>query len=146
MTLGLGFNIDEVPSPVSTAPYDLVVGLICFDFVYFPLSAIDKVHALLGSDFFWQLAQAEIIRFVHMQHEPAVMSIEDSVIGDVGLVSITDPSSGKPQTPGYHIGRLLVPAPGRESIAEKLFSDLENKVIVFSEAENIDLAGLVRAS
>jgi hypothetical protein len=146
MTLGLGFNIGEVPSPVSTAPYDLVVGLICFDYVYFPLSAVDKVHALLGSDFFWQLAQAEIIRFVHMQHEPAVMSLEDSVIGDVGLVSITDPSSGRPQTPGHHIRRLLVPAPGRESIAEKLFSDLENKVIVFGEAENIDLAGLVRAS
>jgi hypothetical protein len=145
MTLGLGFNREEVLSAVSTAPYDLVVGLICFDFVYFPLSALDKVHALLGSESFWHLAQSEIIRFVYMQHEPAVMLLEDSVIGDVGLVSIAHPS-GKAQTAGDHIRRLLIPAPGRELIAEKLLLDLENKVIVFGEAEKIDLAGLVRAS
>jgi hypothetical protein len=145
MTWGLGFNNAEVPSAVSTAPYDLVVGLICFDFVYFPLSAVDKVHALLGSEFFWQLAQPEIIRFVHLQHEPVVMSTEDSIMGDVGLVTVNDPS-GKPQTPGYHIRRLLVAAPGSESIAEKLFLDFEKKVIVFGEAGKIDLAGLVRAS
>ena len=54
MTLGLGFTNDELPLQFSTAYHDVVVGLICFDFVYFSLAAIGRVHALLGSEVFWQ--------------------------------------------------------------------------------------------
>jgi hypothetical protein len=145
MTSGLGFNNDELPSAVSTAAYDLVVGLVCFDFVFFSLTALGKVHTLLGGELFWQLVPAEIIRFVHLQHEPVVMSVEGSIIGDIGLAMVSDPS-GNPEPPGGFIRRTLVPAPGTESLADKLLSDLEMKVIIFGEATKIDLAGLARAS
>jgi len=67
MTMGLGFTNDELPFQVSTAHHDVVVGLICFDFLYFSLAAVGRVHTLLGSEVFWQAVKADIIRFVHLQ-------------------------------------------------------------------------------
>jgi SIR2-like domain len=94
MTVGLGFTHDEVPFRESTAPQDLVVGLACFDVVYFPLSALYKVLVLLG-DILWQLVQADVIRFIHLRHEPAIISVDGALMGDVGLVSIpTRPLQG----------------------------------------------------
>jgi hypothetical protein len=44
------------------------------------------------------------------------------------------------------IRRQIQPVVGREGAGERLISDLEGKVTVFGEAEQIDMAGLVRAS
>ncbi len=145
MTLGLGFAKEELTTTVSTALHDLVVGLICFDFVYFPLSVLGKIHVLLGSEFFWQLVQADITRYVHLQHEPAILSRAGTLMGDIGLVSLSD-STGQAEPTATFIRRQIAPFPGKESVAEKQFSDLENKVIVFDEGGKLDLAGLVRAS
>ena len=94
----MGFTNDDFPSTVvSPAYHDLLVGLICFDFVYFSIAAVDKVHTLLGSQVFWQCVQDDIIQFVHMQHVPSALFVEGSLIGDVGLFSIADPT-GKPET------------------------------------------------
>ncbi len=144
-TLGLGFIQQELLNTTSTALHDLVVALICFDFVYFPLTALGKVHVLLGSEFFWRLVEADITRYVYLQHEPAILYQESTLIGDVGLISLSD-STGQVVPAGTFIRRQLAPAPGKESVTEKLFSDLEGKVIVFDEGGKIDLAGLVRAS
>ena len=145
MTLGLGFTNDEIPFTVSTAAHDVVVGLICFDFVYFSLLAVSKVHILLGDKVFWQCVTADIIRFVHLQHQPAIISRQDALIGDVGLIAISDPT-GKPESAGNLIRREIHPVTGNEAAAETLISHLENKVTVFGEAERMDMAGLVRAS
>ena len=66
-------------------------------------------------------------------------------MGDIGLVALSD-SMGQVQPVSTFIRRQIVPAPGKEAAAEKQFSDLENKVIIFDEAGKLDLAGLVRAS
>jgi hypothetical protein len=146
MTVGLGFTNDEIPFRESTAPHDLVVGLVCFDFVYFSLSALHRVHTLLGSELFWQLVEADVIRFVHLQHEPAIVSTEGALIGDIAIISISDPSTGESESAGRYIRRQIVPASGKESVAEKLISDLEKRVTVFDEARKIEMASLVRAS
>jgi hypothetical protein len=146
MTVGLGFTTEEVPSTESTAPHDLAVGLICFDYVYFPLSALGRVHAFLGSEFFWRLVEADVIRFVHLLHEPVIMATEGALIGDIGLVSISKTSAGVPESTGTYIRRQLTSAPGKEGAAERLFSDLENRVVPFDEAGKIEMASLVRAS
>lgn len=72
------------------------------------------------------------------------MSVEDSIIGDVGLVSISD-ATGQVEPSGALIGRQITPAPGKESVAEALFSELESKVEVFGEADKMELASLARA-
>jgi hypothetical protein len=145
MTVGLGFTNDEVPFRESTAPHDLVVGLTCFDVVYFPLSALQRIVALLG-DFLWQLVQADVIRFIHLRHEPAVVFVDGALIGDIGLVSIANTPAGGAETVGTNIRRQIKPVPGKESKAEELFSDLETRVILFNDADRIEMAGLVRAS
>jgi len=142
----LGFTNDDFPSTVvSPAYHDLLVGLICFDFVYFSIAAVDKVHTLLGSQVFWQCVQDDIIQFVHMQHVPSALFVEGSLIGDVGLFSIADPT-GKPETAGDIIRRSIHPAPGNESIVEGLLSNLESKVKLFGDADKMDVANQVRAS
>lgn len=149
MTVGLGFTRDEVPSTESTAPHDLVVGLICFDYVYLSLSALGKIHeflGLLGPQLFWRLVNDDVIRFVHLRHEPAVICVENELIRDVGLVSISQTSAGVTESAGTFIRRQVSPAPGQEAIAEKMISDLEQKVIPFDEAGKIEMASLVRAS
>jgi hypothetical protein len=145
MTVGLGFTNDELPLQFSTAYHDVVVGLICFDFVYFSLAAIGRVHALLGSELFWQVVKGDVVRFVHLKHEPAIVSVDGSIIGDVGLISIAD-ATGQIEHSGALIRRLITPAPGKESAAETLFSELESKVEVFDEADKMELASLARAS
>jgi hypothetical protein len=144
-TMGLGFTNEELPLSISTAYHDILVGLICFDFVYFSLAAIGRVHALLGSGVFWQTVKGDFIRFVHLQHEPAIVSEEGSIIGDVALISIAD-ATGKVESPGALIRRQITPFPGKASVAEALFSELESKVEVFGEADQMELAGLTRAS
>lgn len=146
MSIGLGFTNDELPLQLSTAHYDIVVGLICFDFVYFSLAAVGRVHALVGSEVFWRAVKTDIIRFVHLQHEPVIMFAEGSILGDVGLASIAADTTGKIEPPGALIRRQITPAKGSESVVEKLFSELESKVEIFGEADKLELAGLVRAS
>jgi hypothetical protein len=145
MTIGMGFTNDEFPLPFSTAYHDVMVGLICCDFVYFSLAAVGRVHALLDSEVFWQAVKADFIRFVHLQHEPVIAYVEGSIIGDVGLVSISD-ATGKVEPSGALIRRQITPVPGKASVVETLFSELESKVEVFSEADKMELAGLTRAS
>ncbi|HXM66509.1 MAG TPA: SIR2 family protein [Candidatus Acidoferrum sp.] len=145
LTFGLGFTNDEIPFTVSPAAHDVVVGLICFDFVYFSLLALGKVHLLLGEMAFWQSVTADIIRFVHLQHEPAIVCAVDGLIGDVGLFTVSSPN-GKPEVAGDLIRRQIHPVAGNAGTAEKLIADLEGKVTTFGEADRIDMAGLVRAS
>ena len=145
MTVGLGFTNGEVPFNASTAAHDLVVGLICFDIVYFSLTALHKVHQLLGSEIFWEFVHLNVIRFVHSVHEPAFISEEGALIGDTGLVSISE-ADGTPQAAGPFIRRQLTPAPGKETLAEKLFEELEKKTVVFDKGDRMNLASLVRAS
>jgi hypothetical protein len=145
LTVGLGFTNAEIPAPPSTAAHDLLVGLICFDFAYFSLLMIGRVHELVGSTIFWELVDLDAIRFIHLQHEPAFVAEEGAPMGGIGLVSVSS-SSGKPESAGAVVRRQLLAAAGKESEYERLISGLEDKITVFDEAGRIDLAELVRAS
>lgn len=144
VTVGLGFTNDELPFNGSTAPHDLIVGLTCFDVVYFPLTALAKVFSLLG-DSLWQLVQSSTIRFIYLQHEPGIISPEGALMGDVGLIRLSD-LTGKAKPPGVLLRRQITPTPGNESDAEKLISDVETRIVLFEDADRIELASLVRAS
>jgi len=50
------------------------------------------------------------------------------------------------ETPYASIRRQLTSVPGKEAEAEKLFSNIETKVIVFADAMTMDTANLIRAS
>ncbi len=84
--VGQGFIDSELPDKVSHAMYDLTVGLLSFDRLYFPLSRASRLHDLLGSARFWDLVKAGIFRFIYFEQEPVVMfkSREAVDSGDIG--------------------------------------------------------------
>jgi len=143
--VGLGFTNDEIPFRESTAAHDLTVGLICFDVVYFPLSAVWKVFLLLG-DSLWSLVQSGVIRLIHLQHEPSVVfSEKGALIGEIGLMTLAAKAGG-PETPGAILRREVKPAAGREAEAERLIAEVESRIVVFAAGDKIELANLARAS
>jgi hypothetical protein len=146
MTTGLGFTNEEVTQQVSTAHHDIAVGLICFDCVYFSLTNLGKVHTLLGSEIFWQAIQTDALGFVHLKHDPAVISTNDSLMGGIGLMSVAADPGGKIVTPATIIRNQIHSVSGKESIVDKLLSELERKVETFADADTMEMASLVRAS
>ena len=143
--VGLGFTNDEIPFRESTAAHDLIVGLICFDVVYFPLSAAWKVFLLLG-DSLWSLVQSGAIRLIHLQHDPGVLfSEKGALIGDIGLLTL-NAKTGAPETPGAILRRAVKPTAGKETEGEKLISEVESRIVVFAEGDKMELANLTRAS
>jgi hypothetical protein len=144
LTTGLGFTADEALFRESTAPHDLIVGLICFDIVYLPLTAIDRAFMLIGNSL-WQLVETGSLGFIHLQYEPAFVSAKGAFIGDVGLVANAS-STGGLQSAGELLRLVIKPNAGKEADGEKLISDLESRVVTFTEADKIELASLVRAS
>lgn len=139
--VGLGFTNDEISSPLQTGVRDLITGLTCFDFVYLPLSALHRAQAALG-DGLHELIKLDVLRFIHLQHDPAIIFREHTLLGDVSLIR----REGGAGDPGARIRAQLTPTPGKEAEAERLFSDIEARVTVFDEGERVELPSLVRAA
>ena len=130
--------------------HDLVVGLICFDTIYLPLSALGRTHMLLGSSVFWHLVGEKALRFIHLEKMPVIVypSKESVYGGDLGMItagsgSLNDP---QPRTIDEIIRKHLIPVPGKEVIAEAQFANLESMVIVFSDKDSIPTHQLVQGS
>lgn len=145
LTVGLGFTNDEVPFHDSPAAHDLAVGLTCFDITHFPLSNLNRVFTLLGESLFRTLLISDAIKFVHIQQEPAVVSVVDGLMADIGLVRTSTPD-GQDHDADWFIRQQLNPQPGKEKEAEALFSQLQSKVVVFDRSNELALADLVRSS
>ena len=145
-SFGLGFTNDEVPLRISTALHDLVVGLICFDYVYLPFSVLGSAHNLLGSQLFWELVQLDVLRFIHNPAQMGVIFQKGEAIGDVlNMVGGTKEGPG-PAPLSELIRKTLNPEPGKEKEAERLFADLEQKTVVYQRAIELDLPSLVRSA
>lgn len=147
ITVGSGFIDSEVPSFASTAMHDLIVGLICFDFVYLPFSDLHKVHNLLTSEWFWILVKAGLLRFVDIPREPAIIFRDKSAIdgGDIGMMGLLG-NEGGPLTIAEKIRKSLNPVKGREQEVEALFGKLEALVVALDEAQTVHLPELVRGA
>jgi hypothetical protein len=145
-TLGLGFTNDELPFAESTALHDLLVGLICFDYVYLPLFAAGPAHSSLQADRFWRLIDSDCLRFIHMEHEPAAVFTEGELFGRVDLVAIGGVDNASRRSPSEIIRHQIRPVSGKEAEAEVLFSKLENKTITFRDGLRLEVPSLVRNS
>jgi len=146
MIVGHGFIDSELTNFHSHSPRDFVVGLLCFDRVYLPLSSIAALHHYLGSENFWQLIKEDALRFVHVVAQPAYIyeSAESLTSVDVGLMGLGG-KDGPFQTAHEDIRRQLKAVPGKETTVEALFSQLEAKVQVFDSAA-WEVARLIRGA
>jgi SIR2-like domain len=124
---GQGWTDSEKPSPASTAMHDLVVGLLCFDVTYAPLTCANRIHDLLGSEFFWDLVKAGAMRFVYWESDEGIVypTVDAIAGGMLGHIRTSSDKEGKIRTIGEVIRLQLHAAPGKESEAEKLFGELE---------------------
>lgn len=146
VSFGLGFTNDEIPFRQSTALHDLAVGLICFDFVYLPFSALALAHDLVGADLFWELVHSGSLIFVHNEAQLGVLFVKGEIIGDLGNIIGGSPEGPTPVPVPQLIRRALKAAPGKDAQAESLFDELERWTTVYKRAVEINLPSLVRSA
>jgi len=146
MIVGHGFIDSELTNFHSHSPRDFVVGLLCFDRVYLPLSSLAALHGYLGSENFWQLIKEDVLRFVHVVAQPGYLyeSAESLTSVDVGLMGLKGKAE-QFQTAQEDIRRQLKAVPGKETAVEALLSQLETKVQVFDSVA-WEVARLVRGA
>src|SRR4029077_14062301 len=91
IVVGHGYIASEMPNFYSHSPRDFVVGLLCFDRVYLPLSSIGALHDYVGGDFLWGLVKQDILRFVHVNAQPSyIYDTEESLTSvDVGVMGLS---------------------------------------------------------
>ncbi len=140
MVIGEGYVDGEVELHNYSALHDVVVGLICFDVVCFSIDHLAIVHDLLGSEVFWVLVTVGAIRLVLPPSEPSVMfKDEEALVGDLGATTLGSKSSSaesfSPIGASEKIRKLLSPAPGKDSEAERLFQLLESTILDASDIE-----------
>lgn len=129
---GHGFTQNELPFTLSTAMHDLAVGLLCFDRVYAPLSALGRLHDLLSGERFTDLVRADVIRLIRLRRSEAAIfpTSASQLVGYLGTVTMPESGAdGRELTVFELICKQLKPVPGHETQAEQLFRLLENKVL-----------------
>ena len=133
---GHGLVQSELPFHYSTALHDLVVGLVCFDRVYVPMTYLSRMHDLVGSSFFAELINGDVLRFVGTKSSDAV--VFDKRGGEITgqLVEMSYPpmnSEKKERSIFDQITAAIRPAPGKEREALILFSKIEKAVLTPSD-------------
>ena len=141
---GNGFTTAELPFTDSTAMHDLIVGLLSFDTVYAPISALQRTHHLVGPERFWDLIKSGCLRFVYWhQHEGISFRESNSPTGGI-LTSFGSPGQTEQERLRELIRRHLSPVPGKEKEGELLFELLEYKAEIISISVEPKIPDLVR--
>jgi SIR2-like domain len=146
---GLGFTNEEVPLrfQVSTAMHDLVVGLLCFDYVYLPLMAAGNLIRLAGEALARELIENDTLRFIHSETQLGVVFAKGGVMGSVGNVILNAAiGSGAPEPLPSRIRKLLPPVPGKEKEADSLFGLLEKRTSTYRRGVEVNVPSLVRGA
>ncbi|TRZ52183.1 hypothetical protein D4S03_03880 [bacterium] len=142
---GHGIDNSEMPLTVSTAMHDLVVGLICFDTVYVPLTALSRTHTLLGSDYFWELVRNNCLKFIEWEGFQGIVypSSASFTGGDLCSFETFNPD-GRQITIQQKIRKHLIPIPGKEKEAEDNFILLETKIEFIDRSKEPSIPDLTR--
>lgn len=145
-SFGLGFTVEELPFRGSTALHDVLVGLICFDYVYLPTSALALIYTLLGESLFSELLRQDVLRFVHDIARLGVLFRPKEVIGDIGQTTVRGKDNSGPRPVSEVVRLTFSPQKGKEAEAEKLFEEIERRTSVYRKADEIGLASLARGA
>ncbi len=130
--VGDGFNQDEIQITNYSALHDLIVGLLCFDTVYFDLDRLAIVHGYLGSEIFWELLQQSALKVTHIVGTAGIIFPDDtSSIGDIGNFTVVksacaDDHENSSAYLDRAIRKHLQSMPGQEKAADDLFRLLAN--------------------
>jgi hypothetical protein len=145
-SFGLGFAAEEVPLGAPSALHDITVGLICFDYVYLPSSALTQAIMLLGEQLFRELVAGGVVRFIHNVSQVGVMFLPQEPIGSIA--SFTGRAEGGEETTPLSdvIRRSMSPVPGKEREAQELFTLIERQTVIYRRADEINVPSLIRGA
>lgn len=137
IVVGDGYVQSEINISNYSALHDLVVGLLCFDCVYFAANRISIVHNLLGSVFFWELVKAEALKVVDVEEDACVrFSDENSLVGEMLDITLGDRENTEDPAAAIPLERTirqhLSAAPGYEDVAIEQFSLLAKTAVHLS--------------
>ena len=148
LIIGQGFVSDEILDSRSTAMHDLLVGLLCFDSVYLPLTCLTRAHDIWGSALFWRIVEEGAIRFIHWKDEPAIIFPSEATPkdGDLAVLSGMASDSIIGGVVSEIIRKQIKPYPGKEATLEEQLKILETKVMTFPESRGNDTINLVKGT
>lgn len=143
--VGNGFDNVEFPVIPSKAMHDIIVGLLCFDVVYCPLSALNRVHNLIGSNAFWDLVRNGCLKFIEWKTQEGIIFPNSKARcgGDLGSLEVYD-KYNKEKTIQDTIKSHISATPGKERTANELFSLLEYNTKVVTRSNEPSIPNLVR--
>src|ERR1022692_1453773 len=122
LLVGPNWSAEEYPTSLSTAAFDLAVGLICFDRVFLPIDTLGRAHDMLGAQLFWHFVAADVVRFVKWEGLDGLMMPTPGA--SYGRFVICQNAS---LSLGEAITRQLRPLPGKEKDAADHFALLESR-------------------
>lgn len=127
--------------------HDLVVGLLCFDVVYVPLSCAARIHDLLGSNLFWRFVKEDVVKFIEWKQSVGIIfpTPDAATGGDIGNFIVFD-KEGHEKPLGEFVRSQLKPVPGKEAEAESLFELLVQKTVVITEMDEPNIPALTRGA
>ncbi len=143
--IGHGMHQSELPLGLSTAMHDLIVGLVCFDKVYAPISSLGRTHTLLGAEYFWELVQNNCLEFIQWEEQQAIFYPDPEEIagGELCSFEIYDKDKRK-RTIQDIIRNQIYPVPGKEKEADELFQLLERKTALINGLDEPDIPRMVK--
>jgi hypothetical protein len=145
MVIGHGITDKELPITQSTAMHDLVVALLCFDIIYMPLSALSRIHDLLGANVFWAMVKSSSFKFIEWRSLTGIIFPEKNSISNGDLCNFTLYKKDKTE---YSLNEIikkhLKVNPGKESEASDLFKLLEKNIEVIDTQKEPSVAHSVR--
>ncbi len=143
--IGHGIDQSELPLNLSTAMHDLIVGLVCFDKVYAPISSLGRTHSLLGADLFWELVKNNCLEFIQWEEQQAIFYThpEEVAGGELCSFEIYDKDK-RSRTIQDIIKKQIYPVPGKEKEANELFQLLEGKTVLINRFDEPNIPRMVK--
>ncbi len=146
-SFGLGFTNDEIPFAVSTAMHDIVVALICFDYIYLPLFAVGPLLGLVGEGILRELLGSSTLRLIHSETRLGVLFESGEPIGSLGNVMLNaKDGSLLPEPMSDTVRKLIKPVKGKENEAEVIIGEVERRTLVYKRGNEVNMPSLVRGA
>jgi hypothetical protein len=135
--IGSGFVQEEMPRSLNSGLHDLIVGLMCFDRIYFPLIGVGKLYEDISKNYFLELINSDVFRFVWKASELVVIfdgekNFTGGALSQISLSSGSDREA--PAKLGEVLDRVMPGAWANEAIKDKISTAIERATIKFDES------------
>jgi hypothetical protein len=137
MIWGDGLTDAEMPSNISTAMHDIIVGLLCFDTIYAYLWSLGSIQQLVGEKSLTRILLSGALKFVVVPTQDVILYRNSTELnGILNAISFSE-NSGRALTGSelfdQQVQRILTPRTGADPAFIQAFFDLVKSSSVFYE-------------